>query len=56
MNEAEVKFLNKLITDKFYGANNSEFEDNILVSIAQKLNLPAAEDMTISHSLTHPEL
>lgn len=56
MNEAEIKFLNKLITDKFYGAGNSEAEDILLVSIAQKLDLPSAEDMVISHNFTYPEI
>ena len=56
MNEAEIKLLNKVITDKFYGTGNSESEDILLVSIAQKLGLPSAEDMAISHNFTYPKI
>ena len=59
MKDTDIKFLDKLISDRFYGQQNQELEDEGLVRIAHHLSLPSADDMLTSFTFTYdrkPEL
>jgi hypothetical protein len=59
MKDTDIKILDKLISDRFYGQQNQELEDEGLVRIAYHLSLPSADDMLTSFTYTYdrkPEL
>jgi hypothetical protein len=59
MKDTDIKILDKLISDRFYGQQNQESEDEGLVRIALHLSLPSADDMLASFKFTYkrnPEL
>jgi hypothetical protein len=59
MKDTDIKILDKLISDRFYGQQNQELEDEGLVRIAHHLSLPSADDMLVSFTFTYdrkPEL
>lgn len=59
MKDTDIRFLDKLISDRFYGQQNQELEDESLVRIALHLSLPSADDMLVSFTFTYkrnPEL
>ena len=59
MKDTDIRFLDKLISDRFYSQQNQESEDEGLVRIALHLSLPSADDMLTSFKFTYdrkPEL
>jgi hypothetical protein len=53
MNEKEKQVLSNMIDSEYYSRQNPMAKDEILVSIAQKLDLPNREELTTAFFNTY---
>lgn len=53
MNEQEKQVLSNMIDSEYYSKQNPMAKDSILVSIAQKLDLPNREELTTAFFNTY---
>ena len=48
MTDREKDYLDKVLSDRFYGQQNQESEDELIINIAHKLQLPSTDDFIAS--------
>ncbi len=56
MNEQEKQLLSKMIDSEYHSQQNEMAKEEMLVSIAQKLDLPIKEDLTTSFFYTYGKI
>jgi hypothetical protein len=56
MNEQEKQMLSKMIDTEYHAQQNEMAKDEMLVSIAQKLDLPNKEELTTSFFHTYGKI